>query len=62
VSFSRVDDLVANGLGVPQIIAKDTGTAEAAGQAHTPWYQTGVIGAGAARSRCRPLSRRSSSG
>jgi hypothetical protein len=48
VSFSRVDDLVANGLGVPQIIAKDTGTAEAAGQAHTPWYQTGVIGAGAA--------------
>jgi hypothetical protein len=41
VSYTKVDDLVANAIGVYQIIAKDSGTAEAAGQAHTPWYQTG---------------------
>lgn len=48
MSFTRVDDLVANGLGIYQVIAKDSGTAKAAGQAHTPWYQTGIIPAGAA--------------
>ncbi|OLE22374.1 MAG: hypothetical protein AUG49_19350 [Catenulispora sp. 13_1_20CM_3_70_7] len=48
MTYTKVDDLVANGIGVYQIIAKDAGTAKAAGQTHTPWYQTGVIGAGAA--------------
>lgn len=48
MSFVRVDDLVANSIGVYQVVAKDSGTAKAAGQSHTPWYQTGVIGAGAA--------------
>jgi hypothetical protein len=48
VSFTRIDDYAANSIGYPQVIAKDSGTAKAAGQTHTPWYQTGVIGAGAA--------------
>jgi hypothetical protein len=50
MTYTKVDDLVANGIGVYQIIAKDSGTAKAAGQSHTPWYQTGVIGAGSAPS------------
>lgn len=48
MSFVRIDDIVANNIGIPQVVAKDAGTAKAAGQPHTPWYQTGIIGAGAA--------------
>jgi hypothetical protein len=50
LSFTKIDDLVANAIGVPQVIGKDSGTAKAAGVPHTPWYQTGLVGAGAAPS------------
>lgn len=48
MSYTKLDDLVANAIGVYQAIGKDPGTAEAAGITHTPWYQTGLIGAGSA--------------
>lgn len=48
MSYTKIDDLVANAIGVYQALGKDSGTAKAAGITHTPWYQTGLTGAGSA--------------
>jgi hypothetical protein len=48
LTINSVDSLVANIIGIPTVIGKDAQTAKAAGIAHTPWYGTGIIGAGAA--------------
>jgi hypothetical protein len=48
VAISDLHTLVAGIIGPPTVIGKDAGTAEAAGIPHTPWYTTGLVGAGAA--------------
>lgn len=48
MAISDLHTLVAGIIGPPTVIGKDSGTAEAAGIPHTPWYQAGLIGAGAA--------------
>lgn len=48
MAISDLHDLAAAILGPATQIGKDTGTAEAAGIPHTPWYQAGLIGAGSA--------------
>src|SRR5262245_46339316 len=50
MAITSIDSLTAALIPYPQVVGKDSGTAEAAGISHTPWYQTGVIGAGAAPS------------
>lgn len=50
MSINSVDSLVAAIIGTPTVIGKDAVTAKAAGIPHTPWYGTGIIGAGAAPS------------
>ena len=50
MSITSVDSLVASMIGTPTVIGKDATTAKAAGIPHTPWYGTGLIGAGAAPS------------
>jgi len=50
LTINSVDSLVANIIGIPTVIGKDAQTAKAAGISHTPWYGTGIIGAGAAPS------------
>src|SRR6266545_3797945 len=48
MTISTGDGLVAGIIGVPTIIGKDSASNEAAGISHTPWYASGIIGAGAA--------------
>lgn len=48
MAITSMDGLVAAMIRTPTIIGKDAGTAKAAGISHTPWYQTGLIGAGSA--------------
>jgi hypothetical protein len=48
MSLTTMDALVAAMIPAPQWWGKDATTAKAAGIPHTPWYATGVIGAGAA--------------
>lgn len=43
-----LDQLVYGTIGLPTVVGKDATTAKAAGTPHTPWYGTGIIGAGAA--------------
>jgi len=43
-----MDGLTAAIIGVPTVWGKDPVTAKAAGIPHTPWYGTGIVGAGAA--------------
>lgn len=50
MAITTGDGLVAGIVGTPTVIGKDSATNEAAGIPHTPWYQTGIIGAGAAPS------------
>ena len=50
MTINSVDSLVASLIGIPTVIGKDAQTAKAAGIPHTPWYGTGIIGAGAAPS------------
>lgn len=46
--LTSMDGLTAAIIGIPTIWGKDPTTAKAAGIPHTPWYGTGLIGAGAA--------------
>ncbi len=48
MTITDIQKLITGLIGTGTIIGKDSGTAEAAGISHTPWYQTGLIGAGAA--------------
>lgn len=48
MSITGVDSLVGNIIPIPTAYGKDAVTAKAAGIPHTPWYGTGLIGAGAA--------------
>jgi hypothetical protein len=48
VAIGTMDELVAGFIKYPYSIRKDSVTAEAAGQWHSAWYQTGVPGAGSA--------------
>lgn len=48
MAISDLNSIAAGIIGPPTVIGKDAGTAEAAGISHTPWYSTGLIGAGAA--------------
>src|SRR6266508_694416 len=48
MTISTGDGLVAGIIGVPTIIGKDSASNEAAGISHTPWYASGIIGAGGA--------------
>jgi hypothetical protein len=50
MAVTGMDWLAANLIGLPTIFGKDAVTAKAAGTPHTPWYGTGLIGAGAAPS------------
>jgi hypothetical protein len=48
VAIANLDQLI-NGMNKsPRVFAKDTASNEAAGISHTPWYATGITGAGAA--------------
>jgi hypothetical protein len=46
--LTSMDGLTAALIGTPTFWGKDAVTAKAAGIPHTPWYGTGLIGAGAA--------------
>jgi hypothetical protein len=48
VAITNMDQLINAMVRSPRAYGKDTGTAEAVGISHTPWYQTGIVGAGAA--------------
>lgn len=48
MAITTIDGLINAMIRFPRAYGKDTGTAEAAGIPHTPWYQTGIVGAGAA--------------
>jgi hypothetical protein len=48
MAINSVDSLTAAIISAPTVIGKDATTAKAAGIPHTPWYGTGIIGAGAA--------------
>jgi hypothetical protein len=48
VAIAKMDQLINAMIHKPTVYGKDTATNEAAGICHTPWYGTGVIGAGAA--------------
>lgn len=50
MAITGVDSLVAALIPYPQIVGKDSTTAKQAGTPHTPWYGTGIIGAGSAPS------------
>lgn len=50
MSMLTMNDLVANIIGLPTVFGKDAITNEAAGLPHTPWYTSGLTGAGAAPS------------
>jgi len=48
VAITTGDGLVAGIIGTSTVIGKDSASNEAAGISHTPWYASGIIGAGAA--------------
>jgi hypothetical protein len=49
MAITGVDSLITNLITYPQVIGKQGGlTAAAAGTPHTPWYASGIIGAGSA--------------
>jgi hypothetical protein len=48
VAIIGLDSLINSTIHYPRVYGKDTATNEAAGICHTPWYQTGITGAGAA--------------
>lgn len=48
MAIGSMDELIAGFIKYPVSIRKDAVTAEAAGQWHSTWYQTGVPGAGSA--------------
>lgn len=48
MAITGVDSLLANLIPYPQVFGKDSTTAKQAGTPHTPWYGTGIIGAGSA--------------
>ncbi len=48
MAISDLHTLVAGIVGSPTPVGKDSGTAEAAGIPHTPWYTSGLVGAGSA--------------
>lgn len=48
MAIASMDQLIAGMIRYPRLMGKDSATAEAAGIQHTNWYQTGVLGAGAA--------------
>jgi hypothetical protein len=48
VAITDMNLLVAALIRTPTVVGKDAGTAEAAGVGHTPWYQSGLVGAGSA--------------
>lgn len=50
MAIGSLDQLVNALIHVPRVFGKDSATNEAAGISHTPWYATGLIGAGAAPS------------
>jgi hypothetical protein len=50
VAITSMDTLVNAMIRYPTVWGKDTASNKAAGVGHTPWYGTGIIGAGAAPS------------
>lgn len=50
MALTTMDGLTAAIIGIPTLWGKDAVTAKASGTLHTPWYGTGVVGAGAAPS------------
>lgn len=48
MAITNMDQLVQGMIRYPRVYGKDTAANEAAGIPHTPWYATGIIGAGAA--------------
>lgn len=48
MAITDLNSLIASLITTPTMFGKDAGTAEAAGIQHTPWYQTGITGAGSA--------------
>jgi len=48
VTIVSLDQLINGMIPYPRFYGKDSATAQAAGIQHTPWYQTGALGAGAA--------------
>jgi len=50
VSLTTMDGVIAALIPVPTVWGKDALTAKAAGIPHTPWYGTGLLGAGGAPS------------
>jgi hypothetical protein len=50
VTIGSLDQLVNALIHFPRVFGKDTAANEAAGIPHTPWYATGLLGAGAAPS------------
>jgi hypothetical protein len=50
MALTSGDSLIANIIGPPTVVGKDSATAKAAGIPHTLWYGTGIVGAGAAPS------------
>lgn len=50
MAIGSLDELVNALVHYPRVYGKDSASNEAAGIPHTPWYATGVLGAGAAPS------------
>ncbi len=50
MAITGMDPLINSYRHYPSVYGKDTASNEAAGICHTPWYQTGITGAGAAPS------------
>jgi len=48
VAITGMDPLINAYIHKPTVYGKDSATNEAAGICHTPWYQGGIVGAGAA--------------
>lgn len=48
MTIASLDQLISGMIPFPRVYGKDAGTAESIGIMHTPWYQTGPLGAGAA--------------
>lgn len=50
MAIGSLDQLVNALIHYPRVYGKDSGSNEQAGTTHTPWYATGILGAGAAPS------------
>lgn len=48
MAIANLDQLITGMIKYPRVYGKDAITAEAAGIPHTPWYTSGITGAGAA--------------